>query len=76
MTIDSTMIFGYILTNRIQLFKAANIPAAFFLCRPIMKLCSCHEFLDKFQDDIHALKLQGVPHHIRPSTGLNCDFRD
>ena len=33
-TSDFTMIFGYIFTKRIQPFKAANISAAFFLCRP------------------------------------------
>jgi len=25
---------------------------------------------------IQSEHIQGVPHHIRPSTGLNCDFRD
>ena len=44
-----TMIFGYIFSNRIQPFEAANISAAFFLC---MKHYSCHKFLNKFQDDI------------------------
>ena len=32
-TFDPTMIFGYIFSNRIQPFEAANISAAFFLCR-------------------------------------------
>ena len=49
----TTTIFGYIFTNRIQTFKAANyISAAFFLCRPMMKHYNCHTFLNKFQDDI------------------------
>ena len=48
-TNDPTMIFGYIFSNRIQPFEAANISAAFFLC---MKHYSCHKFLNKFQDDI------------------------
>ena len=25
---------------------------------------------------LHIFMLQGVPHHIRPRTGLNYDFRD
>ena len=48
----TTTIFGYIFTNRIQTFKAANyISAAFFLCRPTMKEYRCHIFKNKFQDD-------------------------
>ena len=44
--------FGYILTNRMQSFEAANTSAAFFLCIPMMKHYSCHKSLNKFQDDI------------------------
>ena len=46
------MLFGYIFINRIQPLQAANITAAFFLCRPMMKHNCCHKFLNKFQDDI------------------------
>ena len=46
------MIFGYIFINGIQPFEAANISAAFFLCRPITKHYRCHKCLNKFQDDI------------------------
>ena len=42
------MIFKYIFIDRIQPYEAANILAAFFLYRPMMK----HKFLNKFQDDI------------------------
>ena len=38
--------------NRIQPFEAANISAAFFLCRPMIKNISCHKLLNRFQDDI------------------------
>ena len=51
-TYDSTMLFGYIFINRIQPFEAANISAAFFLCRPLRKHNRCHTFKNKFQDDI------------------------
>ena len=51
-TYDSTMLFGYIFINRIQPFEAANISAAFFLCRPMRKHNRCHTFQNKFQDDI------------------------
>ena len=51
-TFNSTIIFGYIFTNPIQPYQAANISEAFFLCRPMMKHYSCHKFLNKFQDDI------------------------
>ena len=50
-TYDSTMIFWYIFINRIQPFEAANISAAFFLCRPMRKNNRCHTFQNKFQDD-------------------------
>ena len=46
------MLFGYIFINRIQPFEAANISAAFFLCRPLMNHNSCHRFLNKFQNEI------------------------
>ena len=46
------MIFGYIFINRIQPFEAANILAAFFLCRPMRKHNRCHKCQNKFQDDI------------------------
>ena len=46
------MLFGYIFINRIQPFEAANISAAFFLCRPVRKHNCCHTFQNKFQDDI------------------------
>ena len=35
---------GYIFINRIQPFEAANISAAFFLCRPMRKHNRCHTF--------------------------------
>ena len=41
-----------IFINRIQPFEAANISAAFFLCRPMRKHNRCHKFQNKFQDDI------------------------
>ena len=46
------MLFGYIFINRIQPFEAANISAAFFLCRPMRKHNRCHTFQNKIQDDI------------------------
>ena len=46
------MLFGYIFIIRIQPFEAANISAAFFLCRPMIKHNRCHTFQNKFQDDI------------------------
>ena len=46
------MLLGYIFINRIQPFQAANISAAFFLCRPMRKHNRCHTFQNKFQDDI------------------------
>ena len=51
-TLQSTMLFGYIFINHIQPFEAANISAAFFLCRPMRKHNHCHTFQNKFQDDI------------------------
>ena len=49
---DSSMLFGYIFTNRIQPFEVVNTSAAFSLSRPMMKNYNCYEFLNKFQDDI------------------------
>ena len=46
------MLFKYIFINRIQPFEAANISAAFFLCRPMRMHNCCHTFQNKFQDDI------------------------
>ena len=46
------MLFVYIFINCIQPFEAANISAAFFLCRPMRKHNRCHTFKNKFQDDI------------------------
>ena len=43
----TTMIFGYIFTNRIQPFEAPTISAAFFF-----SFYSCHTFLNTFQVDI------------------------
>ena len=43
-TYDSTMLYGYIFINRIQPFEAANIQAAFFLCRPMRKHNRCQTF--------------------------------
>ena len=56
-TYDSTVLFKYIFINRIQLIEAANISAAFFLCRPMMKHNSCHNFLINFKTTFHALLL-------------------
>ena len=46
------MLFGYIFINHIQPFEAANISAAFFLCRPMRKQNRCHTFKIIFEDDI------------------------
>ena len=51
------MLFGYIFINRIQPFEAANISAAFFLCRPMRKHNLCHTFKISFKTTFHALLL-------------------
>ena len=52
------MIFGYILINRIQPFEAANISAAFILCRPKRKHNRSHTYFKiSFKTTFHALLL-------------------
>ena len=46
------MIFEYIFINRIQPFEAANIQAAFFLCRPMRSITTVIHFKINFEDDI------------------------
>ena len=51
-TVNPRYMNTHIFINRIQPFEAANISAAFFLCRPMRKHNLCHTFQNKFQDDI------------------------
>ena len=51
------MIFGYIFINRIQPFEAANIYAAFFLCRPMKKHNRCHTLKKVLKTTFYVLLL-------------------
>ena len=43
--------------NRIQPFEAANILAAFFLCRPMMSITAVIHFKINFKTTFHSLLL-------------------
>ena len=45
-TVNPRYMNTHIFINRIQPFEAANISAAFFLCRPMRKNNRCHTFHD------------------------------